>query len=738
MDILSELNDKQLEAVKCTEGPLLVLAGAGSGKTKAITMRIAYLIGEMGVDPYNILAITFTNKAAGEMRERVEAAMAGASLKGTVWVATFHATCVRILRRYIDRLGYPTDFTIYDGDDQKSLMKNVCKTLNIDTKVHKERSLLNKISALKDELVSPEDYALEAEGNYNEERVAKVYTEYQAQLRKNGALDFDDLIVKTVELFRTNPDVLQSYQERFKYIMVDEYQDTNTAQFQLVALLADKYKNLCVVGDDDQSIYKFRGANIENILSFEHKFEGARVIKLEQNYRSTKNILTAANSVIANNYGRKEKSLWTENEEGERIHFDMLDNAYEEAQHVAHKITMHKLSGGAYSDCAILYRTNAQSRVLEEKLIQAGIPYKLVGGVNFYQRKEIKDMLAYLKVIESGRDDLALRRIINVPKRAIGQTTVDKVAAFASAEGIGMFEAMIRIGEEGAMGKTGEKLRGFVDLIKGFREKLGDMPASKLLIEVMETTGYLKELKDENTDESKDRINNLDELISNLANYELNAEEPTLTGFLEEVALVADVDSYDENSDYVVLLTIHASKGLEFKNVYLCGMEDGLFPGMGAILDDDEQEEERRLCYVAMTRAKKSLYLSAARMRMLRGEMQYNNISRFVKEIEVSVMDEKEAKVVGETEHKSTIMKPSQSSNAKAVFTTKSFNAGPVQVSKADSLEYSVGDTVKHIKFGVGNVLEITDGGKDFEVTVEFEKAGVKKMFASFAKLKKM
>ncbi len=735
MDLLDGLNDKQKEAVLHTEGPLLILAGAGSGKTRVLTHRAAYLIQQNKCKPYNILAITFTNKAAGEMKERIEKTV-GFNPEGEVWVATFHSTCAKILRRFIDRIGYKNDFTIYDSDDQKTLIKNICKKLDIDTKIHKEKALAAQISHLKDKLITPTRFMLENEGDFTKKVLGQVYLEYQSQLKKNNALDFDDLIAKTVELFKTDEKVLDFYQSQFKYIMVDEYQDTNKAQFELIRLLASKSKNLCVVGDDDQSIYKFRGADITNILSFEQVFKNTTVIKLEQNYRSTQNILNCANGVIKNNEGRKEKTLWTENDAGDKIKFIRTQSAYDEAENVCAEINDYVRNGGEYKDCACLYRTNAQSRVLEERLIRFRIPYKIVGGVNFYQRKEVKDMLAYLKTIESGLDDIAVRRIINVPKRAIGATSIAKVQKYADDNDINFYDALIQVEEQQALGKTSAKISAFLDLIRSFRDKLGNISLTELLEAVMVETGYIKELEAEKTDEAKDRIENIYELVSKMAQYEKDHTDATLTGFLEEVALIADIDSLDESNDYVVLLTIHSAKGLEFDNVFLCGMEDGLFPGTGSITEPDELEEERRLCYVAMTRAKKHLTLTCARERMIHGEWVRNNISRFVGEIPKEVMNENEAKEIETEEKKSTIMKPSQSSNAKAVFTTKAF--GMESHEKADKLSYDVGDTVKHIKFGVGKVLEIVDGGKDFEVTVEFEKAGVKKMFAGFAKLKKI
>ena len=743
MSIYDTLNPPQREAVAQTEGPVLILAGAGSGKTRVLTHRIAYLMDEKGVNPWNILAITFTNKAAQEMRERVDKLVGFGS--ESIWVSTFHSACVRILRRHIDNLGYDTNFTIYDTDDQKSLMKDVCRKMNIDTKIYKERSLLAQISHAKDELLTPDDMEMKAAGDYNMKKVASVYREYQAALRKNNALDFDDLIVKTVELFEKCGAVLEYYQERFKYIMVDEYQDTNTAQFKFISLLAQRYQNLCVVGDDDQSIYKFRGANIGNILGFEHVFPDARVIRLEQNYRSTRNILNAANQVIANNTERKAKTLWTENEEGSKVHFRQFLNAYEEAEYVAGEIGKLKRNGlGTYRDCAILYRTNAQSRIFEEKFIAANIPYKLVGGVNFYARKEIKDLLCYLKTINNARDDLAVQRIINVPKRGIGATTLGRVQDYADNMGISLYEAL-RVAEEvPSIGRSLSKIDGFVTFIQMLKSKADVMTVEEILQEVIDSTGYVAELEAEDTEESRARIENIDELISKTVAYQEAMEEQnqsaTLSGFLEEVALVADIDTVDPDQDYVLLMTLHSAKGLEFPKVFMVGMEDGIFPSHMTISygDDGEMEEERRLCYVGITRAMKDLTLTCAQQRMIRGETQYNRVSRFVREIPRELVDlghtiqEKKPKV------EELIPTPAKYSKMKEILQGRNYKPREFKVTKANSLDYEVGDTVRHIKFGVGIVKEIVEGGRDYEVTVEFDKVGVKKMFASFAKLKKI
>jgi DNA helicase-2/ATP-dependent DNA helicase PcrA len=653
---LDSLNDMQKRAVKQTDGPLLIIAGAGSGKTRVLTHRISYLIEECGVSPYNILAITFTNKAAGEMRERVENTVDCGS---QIWVSTFHSTCVRILRRYIDRLGYTTNFTIYDTDDQKSVIKEACKKLNIDTKMLKERTIMSAISSAKDEMITPDEMEVNAGMDYNAKRIASVYREYQKSLKLNNALDFDDLIFKTVELFNQDEDVLENYQERFKYIMVDEYQDTNTAQFRLISKLAAKYGNLCVVGDDDQSIYKFRGANIGNILNFENTFPGAKVIKLEQNYRSTQTILNAANGVIQNNIGRKSKTLWTANGEGDKIHFSVYEDGYQEADGVVSSICEKVRDGWNYNDIAILYRTNAQSRLLEEKLIYRNVPYRIFGGINFYQRKEIKDIIAYLKTIDNGMDGQAVKRIINVPKRGIGATTIDRIQEFADMNDCTFWDALCNAKEIPNIGRSYGKLEPFITLMLGFKAKKEFMSIRELTEMVIRDTGYMEALAENETrEEVEARQENIDEFINKIVSYEDNFDlnsfddsdgqqynnhntKPTLSGFLEEVALIADIDNLDESNNKVALMTLHSAKGLEFPIVYMTGLEDGLFPSYMTIVSDDptEVEEERRLCYVGITRAQKELSISSAKMRMIRGETQMNKVSRFVKEIPQDLLD---------------------------------------------------------------------------------------------------
>ena len=746
MSIYDTLNEQQREAVYHTEGPLLILAGAGSGKTRVLTHRIAYLIEEKGVNPWNILAITFTNKAAGEMRERVDNLVGFGS--ESIWVSTFHSTCVRILRRYIDRIGYDSNFTIYDSDDQKTLMRDICKQLNIDTKKFKERTFLGAISSAKDEMVTPAEYEVNAVGDFSKQMIAKVYWEYEKQLQANNALDFDDLLMKTVQLFQKDAEVLEYYQNRFRYIMVDEYQDTNTVQFKFVSLLAAKYQNLCVVGDDDQSIYKFRGANIQNILSFEEKFKDAKVIKLEQNYRSTGNILNAANAVIRNNHGRKDKALWTEKGDGEKIQLHEFDTAYDEAEFIVNQIKSGCAKGNHYNDYAILYRTNAQSRIFEEKFVANNIPYKIIGGVNFYARREIKDLLSYLKTIDNARDDLAVRRIINVPKRGIGLTTVNRVQDSAQMRGIGFYEALQGLDLIPGIGRSAAKLDSFVALIEYFKGRLGKISLTDLLKEIIEMTAYVESLEAEDKEDAQARIENIDELLNKMATYEevcaAEQKEVSLSGFLEEVALVADIDNLDEEQDYVVLMTLHSAKGLEFPNVYLAGMEDGLFPSYMCIDNPEDLEEERRLCYVGITRAEQELVLSCARMRMVRGETHYNRVSRFVKEIPEDLL-EKEEKLFSVKEEKDSAVQTAFK-QAKQAFTQKPFTtyASPLMtgakqfaVTKEKGLDYTIGDRVRHIKFGAGTVKDIVEGGRDYEVTVEFDTAGVKKMFATFAKLKK-
>ena len=791
MSIYDTLNDRQKQAVMQTEGPVLILAGAGSGKTRVLTHRVAYLIDKEGVNPYQIMAITFTNKAAGEMRERVDQIVGFGSEQ--IWVSTFHSTCVRILRRYIDRLGYDNNFTIYDTDDQKGVMKEICKKLQIDTKTLKERTILSAISSAKDELIDPVQYEMLNGFDYNGGKIAKAYKEYQAVLHKNNALDFDDLIMKTVELFKADAQVLHNYQERFRYIMVDEYQDTNTAQFELIRLLADRYRNLCVVGDDDQSIYKFRGANIRNILDFEKVYPEACVIKLEQNYRSTQIVLDAANAVIKNNRGRKDKALWTDKTEGNRIHLRQFDTAYEEAEYIAGDVARKKHEGAAeYGDCAVLYRTNAQARLLEERFIMEGVPYDVIGGTNFYARREIKDVLAYLKTIDNGRDDVAVKRIINVPKRGIGMTTIVRVQEYADARQISFYDALREADQIMTIGRSASKLEPFVTMIQTFRSKQEFYSLSELVKDILETTGYVKELEESDEEDAADRIENIDELISKVAAYEETHDEPTLSEFLEEVALVADIDRVDGEDNRVLLMTLHSAKGLEFPHVYLAGLEDGIFPSYMTIMSDDpmEVEEERRLAYVGITRAKDDLTITYAKQRMIRGETQYNPVSRFIREIPAELMDDKppvqkrrdypeydedsrERSVfketpyrrIADTEFDKPISKPSfgksfvgqptatVQAKPKAIVRPKrtaienqpyisraaqGIGAVTLEPVGSKTLAYGVGDRVRHMRYGEGTVLKIEAGPRDSQVTVVFDEAGQKIMYAGFAKLTKV
>lgn len=748
MSIYDKLNEQQKEGVFTTEGAVLILAGAGSGKTGVLTHRIAHLIDDLGVNSYNILAITFTNKAAKEMKERVDRLVGmGAD---SAWIMTFHAACVRILRRYICRIGYDNNFTIYDTDDQKSVIKDILKRKNLDPKQCKDRTILSVISNAKDNLISPDDMYQSSGGNYNTMKTAEIYREYQEQLKKNNAVDFDDIIGLTVKLFNEDKEVLRYYQERFRYIMVDEYQDTNRAQFNLIRLLAGGHGNLCVVGDDDQSIYKFRGADINNILDFEKYFNDAKIIKLEQNYRSTQKILDVANEVIKNNAGRKDKRLWTPVKDGTKVIFNVYENGYEEARGIAEDIAHRHLHDRKdYSDFAILYRTNAQSRSLEEKLIEKNIPYRIYGGINFYARREIKDILAYLKTIDNARDDLAVKRILNVPKRGIGAASVAKVDDYAYENDITFYVALRQAKEVPGLQRAVSKVEGFVTQIEILKSKSQYIGVGKLIEEIIETVGYSDyiDAESESDEQATERRQNIDELISKAVQYEETVDEPSLSGFLEEVALVADIDNLDENNDMVSLMTIHSAKGLEFPIVYLAGMEDGLFPSYMSISTGDESdiEEERRLCYVGITRAKETLIMSAARMRTVRGETQMNRTSRFVREIPKELLAESAQMLKKNSEYSSITGKDHMElpvrKRGQVAFNSYQREAisNTVFDKKTDSApDYVVGDRVRHIKFGEGTVADMINGGRDYEVTVDFDTAGRKKMFAGFAKLVKI
>ena len=776
MGIYDTLNEQQQEAVFCTEGPLLLLAGAGSGKTRVLTHRIAYLM-DQGVNPYHIMAITFTNKAAKEMRERVDDLVGyGAE---HIWVSTFHSTCVRILRRHIDKLGYGNSFTIYDADDQKSLIKQICKQYKIDTKMMPERKIINEISSAKDEFMTPSEYETRHQYDFKKKKIAQIYKEYQRQLKANNALDFDDLIFKTVELFQFHPEVLDYYQERFRYIMVDEYQDTNTIQFQLVSMLARKYHNLCVVGDDDQSIYKFRGANVKNILNFENVFPEAVTIKLEQNYRSTKNILNAANEVIKHNKGRKAKKLWTENEEGDLIEFHQYGTEYEEARQIIDKIEALSNEGYDYKNMAILYRTNAQSRVFEESFMIKNIPYRIVGGTNFYQRKEVKDILSYLKVVDNGLDDLAVRRIINVPRRGIGAATIEKINVYAVEHNISFLDACFSADHIETLGNAKKKINGFADLIRDFRRKMEEGSLEELFKYITEETGYIADLKAEETEEAEGRIENINELLNKVVTYEQEAEEASLSELLEEIALVADIDNLEDSDNRVVLMTLHSAKGLEFPVVFLVGMEEGVFPGFKSIGEDKDIEEERRLCYVGVTRAREKLFLTRSKQRTTFGSTSFNQPSRFLKEIPAEMVDGyEEAMGSGITYEKSSfgdsgyswsygsrnngniksykIQEPQYATSASNIFgsrnnnektnensvygfrTAESFlnNLNKKNQSKGvDLSQYQAGTKVYHKKFGEGIINYVEPEGDDLKVDINFDKFGHKRLMAKFANL---
>lgn len=733
-DKLNSLNDMQRQAVLTTEGPLLLLAGAGSGKTRVLTHRIAYLI-EQGVRPFNILAITFTNKAAREMKERVSAITPQGD---EVWVSTFHSTCVRILRREIDKIGYSSKFSIYDADDSERLIKDILKEHNISDKVYPAKMIMSVIGRQKDQMLGPVDYMKSVEKDFRMRKVADVYAIYQERLKENNALDFDDLIFKTVELFRKRPDILDKYQERFRYIMVDEYQDTNGSQYQLVKLLASKYNNLCVVGDDDQSIYGWRGADIKNILDFEKDFNNTVVIKLEQNYRSTGLILESANAVIKNNRTRKAKALWTEAGEGAKLKFHNASGDREEAKYICDTIDKGIMEGKKYSDFAVLYRNNALSRIIEEQLVKAGIPYRLFGGTRFYDRREIRDIMCYLKVLNNPNDDIAIKRIINVPKRSIGDTTVAKVAEYAAENHLSFYMALCgceNIDSLSSRAKT--SLQKFISLLNDFSIDAEELPVPDLIEKIIDETGYKAELEAVNTDESLGRLENIGELVNKAAEFEENNEGAELAQFLEEVALVADVDGFTEGDDTAVLMTLHSSKGLEFDTVFIAGFEESIFPGFRAMQDGTgmEMEEERRLCYVGITRAKKELYLTAAKNRLQHGQRVYNMPSRFLKEIP--------SKFIERTEDGLTVRKADTGLGFENTLhfnnpAKRPLNPYKMPEPKNVSLDFTVGDKVKHVKFGIGEVIDMTPGGADYEITVDFKNVGTKKLMSKFANLKKI
>lgn len=725
------LNAMQQEAVNQTEGPLLILAGAGSGKTTVLVNRVQHIIGSGLAAPWQVLAITFTNKAAGEIRERLINAIGPEA--NDIWAYTFHSCCARILRRFADRLGYTSHFTIYDTDDQKRVMKHCQKALEISDKILHHKSILSEISSAKDSLVDYEEYKKLAQNDFRKARIADCYELYQKELLKSDAMDFDDIIFNTVRLLEGNPDVLELYQKQFKYVMVDEYQDTSHAQYILVSLLAGGYNNICVVGDDDQSIYRFRGATIENILSFENQYKNARVIRLEQNYRSTQNILDAANAVIANNKNRKGKNLWTQAGSGEKIIFNTLEDEAAEASFIAQEILKNVKNGKKMSDHAVLYRMNAQSRNIEITFAKSGIPHKVIGGNRFFDRKEIKDVISYFAVINNPADNVRLQRIINVPKRGIGDTMFANVMEIATGLGLSAFEVCERADEFQKTLRSAQKLQGFAAMIRHFQDCLDDdMPLSDLLQEVLDKTNYFDYL-DEDPESAEDRKNNINELSSMFIKYQEEDADFELSDFLEDVALVADIDSYNEDDDAVVLMTLHSAKGLEFPIVFISGMEESVFPGNQSVYSEEDLEEERRLAYVGITRAKEKLYLLNARRRMLYGTTNRNQASRFLREIPLSVTDDITVQSYVPHSKFGSFAQPAHSTSSSAAH-----KFGQVGGASASAQNYSAGDTVRHKAFGTGVVLSARAMGNDTMLEVAFDRAGTKKLMANYAKLEKI
>ena len=732
---LKKMNPRQLEAVLHTEGSLLILAGAGSGKTTVLINRIAYIIDQSLAKPWQILAITFTNKAAGELKERLTAMLG--DIGGDVWAATFHSTCARILRRDGDRIGYSSHFTVYDTDDSKRLVKDCQKALNIDDKMISHKSILSEISHAKDSMLSPADYQAAAGSDFRLAKIGAVYELYQKRLREADAMDFDDLLGNTVELFRQCPDVLEYYQNRFRYIMVDEYQDTNQVQYEFVRLLAEKSKNLCVVGDDDQSIYKFRGATIENIMSFEKSYPNAKVIRLEQNYRSTKNILNAANAVISNNEERKGKTLWTENPEGDKIQIHTSSNEQDEAGFVATTILEQVAKGRKYSDFAVLYRMNSQSNILEKVFVKSGIPYRIIGGHRFYERREIRDMIAYLSVINNPSDEIRLRRIVNQPKRSIGDKTIATASEIAGALGESLLEVLGRADEFDSLRRASVKLKAFYDMMQELIDANDDESVSlhELYELILEKTGYIEALRGEK-EEAETRIENINELASNLLKFqEENGEEATLSAFLEEVSLMTDIDNYDETADTVVMMTMHSAKGLEFPVVFLPGFEEGIFPGLQAIYDPNEIQEERRLCYVAITRAKESLYLLNADSRMLFGSTSRNRPSRFSLEIPLDLINKTREQDWRKPDLGTKM--PVAETELRRKSATAAMHFGQVTPPARGGNVFKTGDMVQHKTFGKGLVISATPMGNDVLLEIAFEQ-GTKKLMANFARLAKV
>lgn len=734
----SHMNNMQQQAVFCTEGPLLILAGAGSGKTTVLVNRIAYILQSELCKPWQILAITFTNKAAGELKERIcNAVPEGGS---DIWAATFHSTCARILRRYGDRIGFTSHFTVYGTDDQKKLVKDILKQLNYDEKMLPVKRVLNEISKAKDEMLTPQEMLKRAGYDNLKQSVAKVYEIYQSRLKTADAMDFDDMLCKTVELFQNCPDILEFYQNQFKYIMVDEYQDTNKVQYKFVSMLAAKYGNICVVGDDDQSIYKFRGATIENILSFENTFKGAKMIRLEQNYRSTQNILNAANGVISNNTMRKGKTLWTENAVGDKIEVHTSDSERDEAQFIAKTILDGVADGRKFSDFAILYRMNAQSNSIEQALSRSGIPHRVIGGRRFYDREEIRDMVAYLQVINNPHDDVRLGRIINVPKRGIGATTLEKASEIAAGLGDSIYSVIKDADVYPQLSRAATKLKSFVALIDGLMEaeQSGDYSLAELYNLILEHTDYEKYLKTEK-DNPDVRIENIEELSSNIIKFEEDyAEEASLSNFLEEISLQTDIDNYDAEADSSVMMTLHSAKGLEFPVVFIAGLEEGVFPSIATMMNPDELNEERRLAYVGITRAKEKLYITKAKSRMLMGHTSYNKVSRFVNEIPPELLNYTGEKKTFASTNGFSASSSHISIGAGSKFTpNKSFNTFTKPAVKSGTV-YKKGDCVFHKVFGKGMIMKTEKMGNDTMLEVAFDKAGTKTLMANFSKMEKI
>ncbi len=755
-DLLEGLNDKQYEAVVNTDGPCLVIAGAGSGKTKVLTHKIAYLLEEKDVKPWNILAITFTNKAANEMKERVEN-LVGEAAKD-MWIGTFHSICVKILRRFIDRIGFDHSFVIFDTSDQRTLIKECLKDLQIDDKMFTDRIVQFEISNAKNDMKEPEEYEAISKGDYRKEKIASVYRLYQKRLKENNAIDFDDIINYTIKIFKENEDVLDYYTNKFNYILVDEYQDTNKSQFTLIRLLADAHGNITVVGDNDQGIYSFRGADISNILNFEKDFKGTKIIKLEQNYRCTQNILNAANSVIKNNEVKYKKKLWTENEEGSLPTFHVSDDEYDEGRYIVEEINhLRREEYYKYSDFAVLYRMNSQSRAIEEILRREDIPYKIVGGLKFYERKEIKDIIAYLRLINNTSDNLALKRIINEPKRGIGKTSLDKIQAISEQTGIPMYD-IIKEADQYGLARVYANAQSFVAVIEDLISKKDEYTITELIKHTLKETGYTKALEEEDSIEAENRIENLEEFLTVAVQFEEEEAENDLSSFLEGITLSSDIDGMDEEEESVTLMTLHSAKGLEFPVVFLVGMEEGIFPGYKSIGEQKELEEERRLCYVGITRAKNNLYLTCSRQRTMFGSTSCNPVSRFVKEIPKAML-EGSAELGSETENKfkdsnyewsygktgsskvvsykietsNTRKEPSFAFKSAESFLAKLNNK--VQTSQADVSKYKEGQRIYHKRFGEGNISKIEPEGDDLKLDIQFDKVGHKRLMAKFANL---